>query len=43
MKLSETALALLNATAKQEDRPVCRRADTPQVVDLNVCRVRVKQ
>ena len=43
MKLSDTALIVLNAAAQRNDRLVPRRAKAPPVVDVNVCRALVKQ
>jgi hypothetical protein len=43
MKLSDTALTVLNGAAGRDDRLVPRRTDAPPVVDVNACRALVKQ
>jgi hypothetical protein len=42
MKLSDTALIVLNGAAGRDDRLVPRRGDTPPVVGVNVCRALIK-
>ena len=43
MKLSETALIVLNGAAGRDDRLTPRRTSVPPVVDVNACRALVKQ
>ena len=43
MKLSDTALIVLNNAAGRDDRLVPRRASVPPVADVNACRALVKQ
>jgi hypothetical protein len=43
MKLSDTALIVLNSAAARDDRLVPRRTSAPTVADVNACRALVKQ
>ena len=43
MKLSDTALIVLNSAAARDDRLVPRRGSVPPVADVNTCRALVKQ
>jgi len=43
MKLSDTALIVLNSAAGRDDRLVPRRSSVPPVADVNACRALVKQ